>query len=162
MTARLARHFLGRYGRMYGKSGLEFAHETLGCLAGYHWPGNVRELENEIQRLVLTSPDAGVLGPELLAPSVLFASAADVLTAAERPLRDIHRELEIVTIRARLERYGYQRALTARSLGITREALWAKLRRLGLEVPGRNWTPPRPRAEEEEADEQRANAGARR
>jgi DNA-binding NtrC family response regulator len=46
------------------------------------------------------------------------------------------RQVETVIIQSRLREHGYRRAATARSLGITREALWAKLRALGLAPPG--------------------------
>ena len=47
------------------------------------------------------------------------------------------REVELATVRARLREHGYHRAATARSLGMTRESLWAKLRHLGVAVPHR-------------------------
>ena len=47
------------------------------------------------------------------------------------------REVELATIRARLREHGYHRAATARSLGMTRESLWAKLRQLGFVAPRR-------------------------
>lgn len=55
-----------------------------------------------------------------------------------RSLRDILRDVELATIWARLREHGYRRLETAKSLGITREALWAKLRQLGVEVPKRS------------------------
>ncbi len=52
-------------------------------------------------------------------------------------LKEIVREVEAATIRARLREHGYHRAATARSLGMTRESLWAKLRQLGFVLPRR-------------------------
>lgn len=52
----------------------------------------------------------------------------------DRPLKSIVRDIEMAMIVDRLREHGYNREATARSLGITREALWAKMNKLGLEV----------------------------
>ena len=44
--------------------------------------------------------------------------------------------METVVIQSRLREHGYRREATARSLGITRAALWEKLRALGLTPRG--------------------------
>ena len=100
----------------------------------YAWPGNVRELENEVHRLVLCAEPGERIAPEALAPWIVGDLAASPATAA--PLREIMRQVETVIIQSRLREHGYRRAATARSLGITREALWGKLRALGLAPPG--------------------------
>jgi DNA-binding NtrC family response regulator len=51
--------------------------------------------------------------------------------------------VELATIAARLRDLGYRRAATARSLGLTREGLWQKLRQLGLRPPVRDAEPRR-------------------
>jgi transcriptional regulator with PAS, ATPase and Fis domain len=57
--------------------------------------------------------------------------------ADDRPLKQILREVEVAVIHARLREHGYHRSATARSLGLTRESLWAKIRQLGLNLPAR-------------------------
>ena len=49
---RLARHFLAKYARQFGKTVTDLSPGALGALERYHWPGNVRELENIIARSV--------------------------------------------------------------------------------------------------------------
>ena len=58
-----------------------------------------------------------------------------------RPLKEIVRDVELATISARLRAYGYHRTDTARSLGLTREGLWQKLRQLGFKPPNRGGEP---------------------
>jgi DNA-binding NtrC family response regulator len=132
----LAEHFLGRWAALENTTAPAFEPRALAALASYAWPGNVRELEHEIHRLVLCADGAGRITPALLAPGILTA----VPTADERPLREIVQEVEAATIEARLRRHRYHRGRTARSLGVTREWLWAKMRRLGLggRTPGRD------------------------
>jgi transcriptional regulator with PAS, ATPase and Fis domain len=96
-------------------------------LQAYAWPGNVRELENEIHRLVLSVPPAERIRRHHLARRIRHAEDA----AVEEPLRRILARVELALIRERLARTATKSA-AARSLGITREALYAKMRRLGL------------------------------
>ena len=131
----LALHLLERLGKQEGKELRGFDVHALRLLERYPWPGNVRELENEIHRVVLCAEPGERITPELLASWIVDGtpSAAD----ATRPLKEIVREVEAATIRARLREHGYHRAATARSLGMTRESLWAKLRQLGFVLPRR-------------------------
>ena len=95
----------------------------------------MRELQNEVQRLVLCADPGRRIATGALSEWILDEA---VVGADEvRSLRDILRDVELATIWARLREYGYRRSATAKSLGITREALWAKLRQLGLELPRR-------------------------
>ncbi len=98
------------------------------------WPGNVRELENEVHRLVLCAEPGEPIPPDALSPLVTGEVAFSPTTAG--PLREVMRQIEAVIISNRLREHGYRRTDTARSLGITREALWIKLRALGLAPPG--------------------------
>ncbi len=124
---RLTEHFLSRLAAEERRDGLEFSEEALRVLAAYHWPGNVRELEHEVHRLVLTvAPNTRIL-PEDLAPRIRHHGAVP----PDEPLDDMLARVEIALIRARLDRFP-TKADAARSLGITREGLYAKLRRLGM------------------------------
>src|SRR6185369_11710573 len=62
----LARHFLSRFGREYGRGDLVFAPETLAALASHTWPGNVRELQNVVAQAAALADSGGVVGPDLL------------------------------------------------------------------------------------------------
>ena len=67
---------------------------------------------------------------ELTTPLIRQAVASSV----DEPLDDMLARVEIALIRDRLDRFP-TKADAARSLGITREGLYAKLRRLGLWDP---------------------------
>ena len=51
----LAKTFLDKYQRDYGKSGLKLSDKTVEILKRYNWPGNIRELENVVQRAIIMS-----------------------------------------------------------------------------------------------------------
>jgi DNA-binding NtrC family response regulator/tetratricopeptide (TPR) repeat protein len=98
----------------------------------YLWPGNVRELAHLMERATLLSPseelDAAVL--EALArptPPAPPPEAAEDPAAAER-----------ASIRQALTETGGNVVAAARRLGLSRNALRYRLRRYGLDDPGRS------------------------
>jgi DNA-binding NtrC family response regulator len=122
----LARHMLRKAAHRDKVAVPSLPPEVVQSLRGYSWPGNVREIENEMNRLVVLCRGR--------APRVEDLSAAIRLHA--RPCRTVLREA-----RAAFERDHLQQALrraegnrtrAAMELGITRQALYEKIRRLGL------------------------------
>ncbi len=129
----LAVHLLEHMTTAEAKPLRGFHPRTLRALERYAWPGNVRQLATEIHRLVLCAEPGEWIMPELLASWIVEDTAAPADGA--RALKEIVREVELATILARLREHGYHRSATARSLGMTRESLWAKLRLLGFVPP---------------------------
>jgi DNA-binding NtrC family response regulator len=122
----LAAHFLARCEERERRATGGFDGAALRALQAYPWPGNVRELANEVHRLVLS------VGPEQRIRHHHLAARirdADPVMQGE-PLARILARVELALIRQRLQQEPTKSA-AARSLGITREALYAKLRRLG-------------------------------
>jgi len=129
----LAEYFLALHGGREGKTGVTLSPDAAHLLGAFLWPGNVRELENEIQRaLALATPD------EILTPSHFSKRVFELeesVDAAARPgesLRESLQRIEALLLRRALAAHGGRRAATARSLGITREGLWRKMRRFGI------------------------------
>jgi DNA-binding NtrC family response regulator len=127
----LVAHFLRRFEGREGRETGGFDPGALRALRAYSWPGNVRELENEIHRLVLSVAQNQRIGHHHLARRI---READPLRL-EEPLDRILARVEIALIRERLRQQPTKTA-AARSLGITREALYAKMRRLGMASGG--------------------------
>jgi two-component system response regulator HydG len=129
----LAVRFLTRFEREERRQTAGFAPETMAALTSYPWPGNVRELEHEVHRLVLT-----VANDQRIRPHHLTRAIRDITKRppAPEPLRRMVARVELALIRQRLQELPTKSA-AARSLGITREALYGKLRRLGLPTRGR-------------------------
>jgi DNA-binding NtrC family response regulator len=130
----LAVHLLRHLAEQEGKTVAGFHHDALRLLEAYPWPGNVRELENELHRLVVSAEPGARIEPQMLSPWIVDAAAA-AAEEAGRPLKEVVRQVEVATISDRLRRHGNHRAATARSLGVSREWLWAKMRALGIRVP---------------------------
>src|SRR5262249_2033708 len=101
-------------------------------LEAYPWPGNVRELRNAVERAVALCPGGEVGAEDLPDPVRLSAPASTGARAALPPLQQRKDELEVERIREALRRHKEGRSQAARELGISRVALWKKLRKYGL------------------------------
>jgi Nif-specific regulatory protein len=132
----LAEHFLRRHGDREGKRGCHLSREASDLLLAHPWPGNVRELENEMQRaLALAEPGE----------PIALRHLSDRVQETLRPLREALASDGRETLRAQLARveawlirraldaHGGRRAATARTLGITREGLYKKMRRYRID-----------------------------
>ena len=130
----LAEHFLGLHGRRDGKLGCRLSRAAVHLLLAYPWPGNVRELENEMQRVLALAEPGELVAPPLLSDRIV--SLIEPVRGSTRPgetLRDSMSRIEAWLIRRSLEHHGGRRAATARKLGITREGLYKKMKRFGIE-----------------------------
>ena len=119
----LARHFLELLAGAHSVPAPRLTAPAEDALLAHAWPGNVRELESEMLRLVVRHP-GGSVGPQELSAEV---------AEAPRPrgtLRLVLHRVESDMVREALARHPGRQARAARELGITRQALWAKRRRL--------------------------------
>ncbi|MGH8276506.1 MAG: sigma 54-interacting transcriptional regulator, partial [Steroidobacteraceae bacterium] len=108
----LARYYLGRR--------FDLTPEAQQALMRYSWPGNVRELQNIIRRACLLAA-----GPSLGAAALNLPAAAP---AAEEPGPDR------AAVEAALERSRGVIAQAARDLGLSRQALYRRMEKLGLKT----------------------------
>jgi two-component system response regulator HydG len=123
----LARRFVESFAEEHRRPVRVLSAEAAARLRGYAWPGNVRQLRNVIERAVLVA-DGEVLRADHLPPEVLAAGERGD-AAAEPPFLPL-RELELRHIRRALDLAGGNLGDTARLLGIHRNTLREKLRRL--------------------------------
>jgi DNA-binding NtrC family response regulator len=120
----LARYFLRGFATARGVPVPSLGHAAEALLRRHAWPGNVRELESEMRRLVVFASgrevDACDLSPEIVGAETTGGG-----------LRATLRRHEAEYVLRALERNGGVQARAAAELGITRQALCAKIRRLG-------------------------------
>ncbi|NLT67153.1 MAG: sigma-54-dependent Fis family transcriptional regulator [Acidobacteria bacterium] len=126
----LAEFFLQQFSRKLNRRTGGFSDETRELMLEYSWPGNVRELQNEVERLVLLSEPGRAIGPELLSDHIRQRHRSSPVSDGD--LKTAVRELEEEMIRETLTRFGQNRSRTARALGISRQSLLEKLRRMGI------------------------------
>jgi len=107
-----------------------FAGDAMRALVTYQWPGNIRQLEHEVERAVIMAGDAESITLEDLSPTIIGEKAVREHTGADLPsgrLKVVMAALEERVIRRCLEENGGNRTRAAKDLGISRQALQAKL-----------------------------------
>lgn len=117
--------------------------DALGRLGRHPWPGNVRELKHVCERAVVFGGDPIVaadlgLGPEEAANPPALSSTAPLLRLDGLPALDIKEfraRCEREYILHVLAREGWNLSAAARSLGLQRTYLHAKLAALGIVRP---------------------------
>jgi two-component system response regulator AtoC len=137
----LARHFLHEFSRKFQKRFVDLSEESSERLLTYAWPGNVRELRNLIERVVLLEEGdrieaehlpAEIGGRRALPAAVAVgASASGGSDALALPTLA---QIEAEHIGEVLRLTAGNKSRAARILGISRQGLIEKLRRLRLEV----------------------------
>jgi transcriptional regulator with PAS, ATPase and Fis domain/predicted hydrocarbon binding protein len=139
----LVEALLTRINRDYGKQ-FTMAARCLDVLRRYSWPGNVRELENALERAAIVCGGDHIT-PEDLPAEVRGASAPEEtggaradgvggrsVAASSGDPWEVLVETEREVIRRALGACGGNKSAAARMLGISRQALHAKMLRLGM------------------------------
>lgn len=124
----LAKAFLHRYEREFGKTGVTLSPEAERCMLEYPWPGNVRELENYMIRCLAICQDT------VLPLHLPFSDGEGAVSAV--PDRQPKTAPDgAAGIREALERCGGNVSKAAAQLGISRQTLYGKMAALGIETP---------------------------
>ena len=127
----LTDHFVSQFARVYNRPVERVSSETYRMLRKYPWPGNVRELKNIIQAAVLM-----VKGTELTPESIpqrireavgVGRDARDLATCSFRVGSTLN-TVEMEFIRTTLAYVGGNKKLAANILGISRRALYNKIK----------------------------------
>jgi formate hydrogenlyase transcriptional activator len=127
----LAEYLIDRYAKRLGKRITKISKKTLDVLQAYHWPGNIRELQNVIERAVILADGEtfvvdetwfALVSPKSAVPSVpMFANLVEQeKDLIENALRDARGRVSGPT--------G-----AAAKLGIPRQTLESKIRKLGID-----------------------------
>jgi len=127
-------HFLGRISQELGKPVARIAPEALKTLRSYPWPGNVRELRNALKRAAVLA--TGTITLRELPGELQGRAAPPSAPEGGGKLKDVVRQLvesaERDLIVRTLQRTQWNRARTARILGINYKTLQSKLKEYRL------------------------------
>ena len=123
----LVHHFIEKYTRVLNKQIQGVTNGAMRALLNHEWRGNVRELENVIERAMIFA-DGRQIGVE----DMPFSTEGLTDDAGEE-LKDALRQFERQHILHSLRRHNYDKAETARHLGIGVSSLYRKLDE--LEIP---------------------------
>jgi two-component system, NtrC family, response regulator AtoC len=124
-------HFLKEFARKFQKGFHEISSEAAERMYAYAWPGNVRELRNLIERVVLLEEGDRLLLEHL--PAEFFGGRAATAPAPGEALAlPTLAQMEADHISEVLRLTAGNKSRAARILGISRQGLIEKLRRLRL------------------------------
>ncbi|MCF8567508.1 sigma 54-interacting transcriptional regulator [Alicyclobacillus tolerans] len=112
-----------------------FPQSFIAKLTHFSWPGNIRELQNTLERIIVLLnariPRDEVLNEvleELIANERTSAIEAEGDKTFDSLLSGTLEEIEREVITRELHRFGGNKELTAKRLGISRATLWRKLK----------------------------------
>lgn len=135
----LAEHFLARTCQEYGSAARRLSADASATLCAHSWPGNVRELANVIESTALLSDEADISASMLaLPPTSPARGTIEPVTDAPRALDRAVEAVERAHIAQALEGTGGNLSQAAARLGMPRNTLRYRMRRLGLSEPGRS------------------------
>ncbi len=126
-------HFLQHFCHKHKKATRKFSHEAMKTMQDYDWPGNVRELRNVVERAVILSTRDSIT-PDLLPSSMAgkMSTSNTISIQIGTTLEAAEKEIILKTLSATAN----NKSRTAAILGLSRKALYDKLKRYGLDVEG--------------------------
>lgn len=122
----IAKAFLNRFNKEYGKNLRGFSPEAMQAIESYAWPGNVRELESKIKRAVIMTD--GIL----VECEDLDISISESTDTAPLNLKQIREEAECKAILRALQHSNQSISDTAKLLGITRPTLYSMFEKYNI------------------------------
>jgi DNA-binding NtrC family response regulator len=114
----VAESFLAAARKQSGR-GWRLGDDARDALVSFDWPGNIRELQNRIQRATVTASG-----------DIISASDLALAAGTARVSLPVHGEKE--QIEAMLREGGGNVSDAAKALGVSRQALYRKMQRLGI------------------------------
>jgi two-component system response regulator HydG len=125
----LSQYFLERFCEEQNKKIKAFSSEAMRILLDYSWPGNVRELENTIEHAVV------LVKEDMIQVSDIPKGLRDDRISARAESNKTILENEKKLLQDVLEECGWNKKEAARRLGISRSALYGKLKRYKIGNP---------------------------
>jgi len=122
----LVHHFLIKYTREMNKKMIGITNGAMRAMLSHHWRGNIRELENVIERAVIFADDRDIAVEDL--PFSVEGISDDVGEDLKTAMEHFERQHILYS----LNRHNYDKAETARSLGIGVSSLYRKLDELKI------------------------------
>jgi Nif-specific regulatory protein len=132
----LAEHFLRKLAERMGRSQADLSEQARQLLLVHHWPGNIRELQNTIERALILAHGELISGAHLgiieYSPGAagigLKAAAVESSAPVTQPLAELEKQSVIEALR----RAKGNKSHAAAALGLSRGALYTRLRRFRL------------------------------
>jgi PAS domain S-box-containing protein len=125
-------HILRRLCAARGTPLSDVSERTMEVLLNYDYPGNVRELENILEHALIICQGMRIQEKHLPAYLHMHQTARTTSDPHGLPRKTPATQRERKKIVAALEHHNWNRAQTARALGMDRTTLWRKMKKYGL------------------------------
>ena len=129
----LIRYFAAQVAAQNGWKPAGFSVEAIAALGELPWPGNIRELRNAVERLLLMAEGEVTAETVALAFPQRPGAARGEIADATGPLTERIAAFERATIERALQQSRFNKSKAAKTLGLTRQQLYVRLRRYGLD-----------------------------
>lgn len=129
----LVRKMAESYAQSLGMEPPEFSAGAMERLIAYDWPGNVRELRNAVESALTLSSGRGTITLSDLPKAIRECSAEVGPTTWGGTVDDKVALAEAKYIQEALEKAGGNISRAARELGITRQSLYYRIAKLGID-----------------------------
>lgn len=120
----LAMRFMRQHAQRYRKAVSRFDDAAMNALLGHPWPGNIRELDHTVERAVLMAQGDAIRVNDL----GLKKEADAPMTLEEMPLEEVERFL----IKKTMSRCDGNVTKAAKTLGLSRAALYRRIEKYGV------------------------------
>jgi transcriptional regulator with PAS, ATPase and Fis domain len=127
----LVDRFIGTFNTLQNKKIAGLTDEALACLVSYNYPGNIRELKNIIERAFVLCKSEMIQREHL--PELVWKTDAEEYSRHSDMVS--FKDMEAIFLTNALRRNNWNRAKTARELGIHKSTLFRKIKSLGLQLP---------------------------
>ncbi len=145
----LANQFLRQSARRAPRAAKKFSASAQELLLRYSFPGNIRELENTIERAMVLAREreeiriadlcghtnCPSLGGAVQSECGFCQEGLSSSASVRGTLADVRERCEKEYILSVLAREGWSRSVAAKSLGLSRKALWEKCKRYDIATP---------------------------
>lgn len=132
--------FINKYNKMLNKNIKSISKELREVMMDYKWPGNVRELEHVIENIMIRTTDTQtelkVLDiPHYIREDIIGSISIDKIQKSKRGLPDILRGIEKELILESLRKNNWNISRATKDLGIIRQSLEYRMKKLKIEKP---------------------------
>jgi DNA-binding NtrC family response regulator len=118
----LTDHFIEVYGKKYKRPGMKIDKAVMAKMKKYYWPGNIRELQHAIERAVILNEDKMIRNAELVVGSNSLSQKNEL---TDLTMEEMEKQFILQT----LDRHSGNVSHAARALGMTRTALYRRMKK---------------------------------
>lgn len=126
----LINHFASKQSELNGLDKIEFSDEAISFLKRLPYPGNIRELKNLVDRVILVSGKTLITDKDFKEQYTEIPMNSSYSSDSVFPLDELEKNM----IQKAMEIYGGNLSKVATALGLSRQALYRRLEKYGMNI----------------------------